>query len=244
MQLLGKNYLGGSMQEKRNDGTDPAGADGTVMNAEGLDALCRAVEAGGGRKLPPVLARPLQVLKNNRKGIAVAASVLLIGAAMALNWTLYRDGGKKLPTDIGQTASAENPGTALADVTAVQGDADGAEDGISDYFAVSQINRQRARDEAIEVLQNVADGAANLTDVREDALAEIAKIAADIENEAAIESLVKGKGFDACVAVISGDSANVIVKSAALLPNEVTQIQEIVYETAGILPVNVKIIEK
>ena len=88
------------------------------------------------------------------------------------------------------------------------------------------------------------DGAANLSDVQSDALAQISQIAADIEREAAIESLVRGKGFSDCVAVISGGNANVIVRSSALLPNEVAQIQEIVYETAGILPANVKIIEK
>ena len=118
------------------------------------------------------------------------------------------------------------------------------EEAADDYFAVSQINRQRARDEAIAVLQDVVDGAANLSDVQSEALLQISQIAEDIENEAAIESLVRGKGFSDCVAVISGDAANVIVRSSALLPNEVAQIQEIVYETAGILPANVKIIEK
>ena len=113
-----------------------------------------------------------------------------------------------------------------------------------DYFAVSQINRQRARDEAIAVLQDVVEGAVHLDDVQSDALAQISQIASDIENEAAIESLIKGKGFADCVAVISGENVNVIVRSSALLPNEIAQIQEIVYETAGILPANVKIIEK
>ena len=80
--------------------------------------------------------------------------------------------------------------------------------------------------------------------MQSEALLQISQIAEDIENEAAIESLVKGKGFSDCVAVISGDAANVIVRSSALLPNEVAQIQEIVYETAGILPAHVKIIEK
>ena len=88
------------------------------------------------------------------------------------------------------------------------------------------------------------EGSPHLGDVQSDALSQISQIAADIENEAAIESLVRGKGFAECVAVISGDNANVIVRTDALLPNEVVQIQEIVYETAGILPANVKIIEK
>lgn len=113
-----------------------------------------------------------------------------------------------------------------------------------DYFSVAQINRQRARDEAMEVLQTVVEGAATQAEVKDKALADIASIAADIENEATIESLVKGKGFEECVAVISGENANVVVKSDTLLPNEISQIQEIVYEVAGIQPANLKIIEK
>lgn len=65
-----------------------------------------------------------------------------------------------------------------------------------DYFSVAQINRQRARDEAMEVLQTVVEGAATQAEVKDKALADIASIAADIENEATIESLVKGKGFE------------------------------------------------
>ena len=70
------------------------------------------------------------------------------------------------------------------------------------------------------------------------------RIALDIEREANIETLVTAKGFAQCVAVVNGDSANVIVKSDGLLPNEIAQINEIVYEQAGIVPANVKIIEK
>lgn len=236
MQLLGKNYFG---PEKENALPAKDNAD-NAYSEEGLDALCAAVEASGKSRLPAWLQKTGIFFRENKKHVIVAASVTVIGFAVYLNWTLYRE-----PASSEQYTAL--PG-ADAGVTAVlspgeDGEIDGGirED---DYFAVSRINRQRARDEAIEVLQTVADGAENLTDVRDDALAGIARIAKDIESEAAIESLVRGKGFEACVAVISGDSANVIVKTASLLPNEVAQIQEIVYETAGILPANVKIIEK
>ena len=65
-----------------------------------------------------------------------------------------------------------------------------------------------------------------------------------MESESNIETLVLSKGFEKCVAVVNGDSASIIVKSAGLLPSEVAQISEIVYEQTGILPSNLKIIEK
>ena len=58
-----------------------------------------------------------------------------------------------------------------------------------------------------------------------------------------METLIKSKGFEECVAVISEGGASVVVKSSGLLENEIAQIQEIVYDTAGILPANLKIIE-
>ena len=115
---------------------------------------------------------------------------------------------------------------------------------VTNYFAASQIERQRARDEAIEVLQGVVDDADSLESAKEQALADIAAIAATIEKEANIESLIKAKGFEECVAVINGDKANIIVKSEGLQPNQLSQILEIVYLQADILPENVTIAEK
>ena len=60
-----------------------------------------------------------------------------------------------------------------------------------------------------------------------------------------IETLVIAKGFENCVAVISGDKANIVVCSATdILPAQISQINEIVYDTAGILPVNINITER
>ena len=80
--------------------------------------------------------------------------------------------------------------------------------------------------------------------MKTEALDGIAQIALDIENESNIETLILAKGFEKCVAVVNGDSASVIVKCSGLLPSDIAQISEIVYEQAGILPANLKIIEK
>ena len=96
----------------------------------------------------------------------------------------------------------------------------------------------------MEVLQGVVDDAKSLDAAKEQALADIAAIAATIEKEANIETLIKAKGFEECVAVINGDKANIIVKSEGLKPNQLSQILEIVYKQANILPANVTIAEK
>ena len=113
-----------------------------------------------------------------------------------------------------------------------------------EYFAETQLSRQRARDEAVEVLSLVVDSDTALQTAKDQAIADIAQIASDIENEANIESILSAKGFSNCLAVINNDTINIIEKSTGLLPNEIAQIKEVVYEQAGISPTDIKIIEK
>ena len=174
------------------------------------------------------------------RNIVVVLSVLLIGAAVFVNWTIF--GGNNDTDDSGANGNSALVGGAAADNGGTSANGNTNEE--TDFFAASQIERQRARDEAIEVLQNVVDDATSLDAAKEQALAEIAAIAANIETEANIESLIKAKGFEECVAVISGDKANIVVKSEGLRPNQLSQILEIVYLQADILPANVTISEK
>lgn len=112
------------------------------------------------------------------------------------------------------------------------------------YFSTVQLSRQRNRDEALEVLQSVVDNDSATETAKNEALAEINNLARVMEAEANIETLVVAKGFAECVAVISGESASIVVKSEGLQASQISQINEIVYEQAGIMPTNVKIIER
>ena len=72
------------------------------------------------------------------------------------------------------------------------------------------------------------------------------QIAKDIENEATIENLIKAKGFDECVAIISEGNCSVVVSitEPSLAANQIAQIKEIVIDTAGIVPSAIKIISR
>lgn len=183
------------------------------------------------------------VKKFGLRNIVIVLSVLLIGAAVYVNWSMF--GSNQGTGDL----SVNNGGSNLVGNNNAGNDNVNANGGQNsnetvDFFAASQIERQRARDEAIEVLQSVVDDATALESAKQQALADIAAIAANIETEANIESLIKAKGFEECVAVISGDKANIVVKSEGLKPNQLSQILEIVYLQADILPANVTISEK
>ena len=186
-------------------------------------------------------------LKNKigSRTIAGVCAVMLVGCAVALNFLLFRDGG----------TADEDTLKPVIDLTGItDGDVSGdsveagasAEDELTldEYFATVSLGRQQARDEAVDVLLEVSENDSAEASAREAAMADINRIALDIERESNIETMVTAKGFEKCVAVVNGDTANVIVSCDALTPGETAQISEIVYEAAGILPVNLKIIER
>ena len=171
-----------------------------------------------------------------RRGMVVICAVFLVGVAVALNILLFSGEKSTAGSDlaIDKSALEAAAGTAGNDET----------QSVYNYFEAMQLSRRQARDEAMEVLLSVAESETAVEEMKAEAMNSIAQIAHDIESESNIETLILSKGFARCVAVVNGDSASVIVKSAGLLPNEIAQISEIVYEQAGIVPANLKIIEK
>lgn len=169
------------------------------------------------------------------KGIAVASCALLIGLAVYLNYRWFYDPASSLGF------GDNNMDDSYGDSTSTGGDASGEE---QNYFTATALDRKEARDEAIDVLKLVTENTEATEEARAEAAEKISKIAVDIQNEASIETLVKAKGFEECVAVISEDSVSVIVSAEELQAAETAQILTIVYETTGILPENVSIIKK
>ncbi len=171
-----------------------------------------------------------------KRNLMIACAVFLIGAAVVLNWVLFSgadgtDGYPGYDQPSGSVTDDPSGGDLNADANAT-------------YFSSAQIARQRARDEALEVLQAVVDNEDATEAAKKEATDSIAAIAAEIQKEADIESLITAKGFAKCVAVLNGDQASIIVESKELQAAQIAQINAIVYEQAGILPTGVTIIKK
>ncbi len=177
-------------------------------------------------------------VKFGKRNAIIAASVLLIGAAVWMNWVLFSGGANKDGYN-----GYDKPGENQTEEGGNQSGGNTATEGGS-YFSATQVSRQRARDEALEVLQSVVDNAESSETVKAEALAGISSIAAEIQKEADIESLITAKGFEQCVAVLNGDSISIVVKAETLQPAQIAQINEIVYSQTGIVPAGVTIINK
>lgn len=168
------------------------------------------------------------------KGIVVASCALLIGLAVYLNYRWFYDPAGSL--GLGDNNMAQGG----SDSSSTGSDAGGGQD----YFTSTALDRQQARDEALDVLKMVTESDESSEEAKASAQEKISKIAVDIQNEANIETLVKAKGFEDCVAIISEDAVSVIVSAESLQAAEAAQILAIAYETTGINPENISIISK
>ena len=171
--------------------------------------------------------------KIGKRNFIIFGALALVICAVAVNLVVFsRDDGKGHDYD------------SPAGMDGGETQNNGADASVDSYFSSVQVSRQRTRDEAIEVLQSVVDNTSSTEAAKTQALAEINKLAAVMAAEANIETLIVAKGFEECVAVISGDSASIVVKSDGLNVSQISQINEIVYSESGIKPVNVTIIER
>ena len=180
--------------------------------------------------------------KAGKRNLIIVCAVVLIGAAVWLNWMFFSD-DKDGYTYSGSTGMAgeldnsKNPTSGSESETDVKSTSDS-------YFATVQVSRQRARDEALEVLNAVVDNQNATDEVKAEAVAEFNKISAEMKQESDIETVLLSGGFEKCIAVISEGTASVVVKceEGKLTPAQLAQINTIVYEYSKIEPVNVTII--
>lgn len=197
-----------------------------------------------------------------KRNAVVVAIVLFVGAAVYLNWSYGRETAASDGTD-GQNGS----GKLLGQAALVNGKEDGRQQGEdgktgaqpsadpsaqpsaageqTGYFASARLNRQQARDSALELLQKAAADENAQQTVLDEANASIQAMAALTLSEANVENLVTAKGYGDCVCFINENSASVVVSSTAdgLNETDIAKIAEIVMEETGLTPSKVTIIE-
>ena len=196
-----------------------------------------------------------------KKQIVLASLVLILGAAVYLNWQFADQNG-----ELDLTAKLEEPADpAGAILTGEEAEPAGTEpDGekllgdaklvdsqavdsrsIADetYFAMARMARTKSRDEAIQTISAILDGE-QLTEEDKQAANDRAFAITDaIEEESRIENLVKAKGFEECMVYITESGASVVVKSSGLTQEQATQIKNIVVSEGRIKGENVSITE-
>lgn len=184
-----------------------------------------------------------------KRNAVVLAIVLFVGVAVYLNWSYNNQlTGEGSGTD-------GSDGKVLGQTTLVNG-VDEEQDGEtaegqteeetgSGYFASARLNRQQARDSALELLQEAAADEKADQKVVDEANASIQTMADDTLSEAQVENLVTAKGYGDCVCFIGEDGVNLVVSSTdqGLSETDIAKIVEIVREETGLNADQIKIIE-
>ena len=191
-----------------------------------------------------------------KRNAIVVAIVAFVGAAVYLNWTYGQDR---------ETVGAVEPspsGRVLGEAALVSGKADGEQAGSGEesaapeqsapaksedtgYFSSARLNRQQARDSALNILQQAASDAMAEQEVIGGANASIPKLAANTLSEAQVENLVIAKGYTDCVCYINDNSASVVVSATenGLTDADTARICEVVKEETGLSAAQITIIE-
>lgn len=162
--------------------------------------------------------------------LTVAVMLIALGAAIWLN-------SKYLPSStkyLGETSYVSNSNEPESVQTSAKVE--------EDYFTTAKSDREKAYKKAIETIEETLK-ADKLTDAdKKTALTKIEQLSERMTKENNIESLLKAKGFEKAVAIISDNEINIVVASDGLTTANTLQIQDIVTAQTDIDLSKIKII--
>ena len=190
--------------------------------------------------------------KFGRKQLVLASLVLALGAAVYLNWQFA--GTNKLPVGEDAGSASSQLGAAQlvnnAYVETVSDDLQGSAQANTktDSFAQARLDRQTSRDEALELLDGVLEDVDAVledteadSDAKKAAVDQASAMAQNILKETNVESLLKAKGYEECVAYIAENQCSVVV-AGDLKDSDMLVVQEVVMEQTGLSAEKITII--
>ena len=164
--------------------------------------------------------------------VLVALMVLALGGAVWLN--------VKFSSTEKYMGEATFVNGDIAEGDAIQTSADVDQD--ADYFEKARRDRQKALDEAQELVEETLKSASVSDTERAQALKTTTEIAKRVEKANNIETLLKAKGFEKAVVVIGDSDVSVVVKSEGITTTQTLQIQDVVTAHTEISLSNIKIV--
>lgn len=164
-----------------------------------------------------------------KKNLVAAAVLVTVCAGIYVNW-LYTE--ENVPTSLMETVDTEKVMSddmllLSGDMAAIAAD-ETVETTASDYFAAVRLSRQQSRDNALDLLQEAMAYGESGKDA--ESAVELESIVQTALSEAQIESLVIAKGYQDCVAYMTGEGISVAVASpeGGLQETDVAVIADIV----------------
>ena len=167
-----------------------------------------------------------------KKQIVTSVLVLILAAAIYINWK-YTDPNNQLLSDA--TSSSNKTGQAeyvATDKVTID----------TDYFKKARNERTKAYEDAIAELEEIEKSAKASDEDKALAYKSHIELVERQSKQSNIESLIKAKGFDECVVVLSENNASIVVYAKELSNSEILQIQDVVTSNYKVDLENIKII--
>ncbi|MCH3972266.1 MAG: SpoIIIAH-like family protein [Oscillospiraceae bacterium] len=200
-------------------------------------------------------------MKVEKRQLVLAALVVALGAAVYLNWR-FSNGNQVLAKDaaasrdLGQVqlvnageasssaASSGNPSAASSASSAASSTKAAASSG-SDYFTEARLNRQKARDNAAQMLEKTLTDAGSSDAAKKEAVKQSADLAQNQLKESNAESILKAKGFSDCVVFLENGECSVVVKEGSTnMENAALLVKDTVSGQTGVSYDKIKVIEQ
>lgn len=147
-----------------------------------------------------------------KKNLVAAAVLVTVCAGIYVNWIYTEDSMAVSLTDTldSEKVMSEDMLELSEDMAAIAAGED-LETTAADYFAAVRLSRQQARDSAVNMLQEAMAYSEGTKEA--ESSAELEVIVETALSEAQIESLIIAKGYEDCVAYMTGDGISVAVSS-------------------------------
>lgn len=192
-------------------------------------------------------------MKVQKRQLVLAALVVALGAAVYLNWR-FSNGNQMLAKDaaashdLGQVqlvnASETIPSSASSSASSALSSQSSASSG-SDYFTEARLNRQKARDSAMERLEKELADTSSDDATKKEIVKQIGDISQEQLKESNAENLIKAKGFTDCVVFLQNDECSVVVKEGRTnMENAALIVKDAVSGQTGVSYDKIKVVEE
>ncbi len=170
-----------------------------------------------------------------KRQVAATALILLIGIAGYLNLSIkdgesdpniavmYNEATKKLGEAKMVNSSSDSPSNA--------------------YFTNAKLEREKKRDESIEMLTEILNSQGVDAESRENAKTQIELLAQFTECEVTAENMIRAKGYEDCIVFMGENVTSIAVMTEGLNEIEAANIIQIAVDTGACSASEVKIVE-
>ncbi len=172
-----------------------------------------------------------------KRQIAAVTLILLIGVAGYLNLSVKNNG-----EDPNISVMFNNATKKLGEAKMVNSSGDDTT-ATSNYFTNAKMDREKKRDESIEMLSEILNSKEADAVSKENAKAQIELLAKFTDCEVKAENLIKAKGYQECIVFMGENITSIAVLTEGLNEIDAANITQIAADTGGCTPEQVKIIE-